>query len=72
MVGGGGMPLTSIDILDRSLRQGAPHGLFRALSLEFLAYGIVATSLERPLEAVALPPEDVVTVLRVPGPARPN
>lgn len=62
--------LTSINILDRGLRQRAPHSLFRALRLEFFAHGIVASSIERPLKAVTLPAEDVVTMLRVPGPAR--
>lgn len=66
---GGGIRLTSIDILNRGLRQRASHGLFGALRLELLAHGIVATGVERPLQAVSLPAEDVVTVLRVPGPA---
>lgn len=57
------MRLTSINILDRGLWQRAPHGLFRALRLEFLAHGIVAAGVERPLETVALPAKDVVAML---------
>lgn len=62
--------LTSINIFDRGLRQRASHCLFRTLCLEFLTYGIIAAGIERPLEAVALPAEDVVAMLRVPGPLR--
>lgn len=57
------MRLTSINILDRGLRQRAPHCLFRALRLEFLAHGVVAAGVERSLEAVTLPAEDVVAML---------
>lgn len=57
------MRLTSINILDCGLRQRASHGFFGALRLEFLAHGIVAAGVERSLETVALPAEDVVTML---------
>ena len=63
------MTLTSVDILDGSLRKRAPHRFLRALGPKLLTDGVVTAGVECSLEAVPLPAENVITVLRKTGPS---
>ncbi len=61
------MGLTSFDILLNHLRLSAGYSFFRSLRLQFAARVTGTPGVESSLERVALPSEEVVSVLSMAG-----
>lgn len=60
-----GGKLTSFDVFFQRLRLSASHGRVSALRLELVAAVAEAAVVHGPLQSIALPSEDVVTVLAI-------